>query len=141
MEELFEGFCSRVRTLIGVSESEITDDTINSFEFSGMAKKYIDDLVTKTDLTADEMTLKESCYVYQTALYLLPTLKSNSIKVKQTTNAKIEYTGDTKEYLIETIKDRLCQCLILLDVSFSKNINKLSISNEETGYEGSYYHI
>lgn len=141
MAELFEDFNSRVRTLIGANETLVTDTMIESFEFSGMAKKHIDDLVTKTELTADETSIKESCYVYQTALYILPTIQSNFIKVKQTTNAKIEYSGDTKEYLIETIKDRLCQCLVLLDVTALTSVNNFSISNDDTGYEGSYYHI
>lgn len=141
MAELFDGFNSRVRMLLGTNETLVTDAMLESFEFSGMATKYIDSLVTKTDLSETEIELKNSCYVYQTALYILPTLQSNSIKVKQTTNAKIEYSQNTKQNLTETIKDRLCQCLISLDVSFATSINNFSISNEDTGYGGSYFHI
>lgn len=141
MAELFDGFNSRVRTLIGASESQLSDTTIESFEISGIAKKYIDSLVVETDLTDEEQTIKESCYVYQTALYSLPTINNNSIKVRQTTNAKIEYSSSSNDELIEKIKDRLCQCLIMLGANSFTGITQFAITNDNTGYEGSYFHI
>lgn len=141
MAELFGGMNNRVRMLLNVDDTVLSNDMIGSYEFSETAKRYIDSLVNRNTLTTEEQGLKESCYVYQTCLYLLPTIQNNSIKVEQTTHSKTEYMANDKEQLKESIRDRLCQCLLLLDVNISTATTNLSISNPESKYEGDYYHI
>jgi hypothetical protein len=139
--EIFEGMNNRVRMILNMSPEQLPNEKIESFDFGGIAKITIDNIVDKPTLTQEEQELINSCYVYQTCLNILPTLTYNSIKVQQTTHAKIEYKDVPINEMTETIKDRLNQCLIMLECNVGYSSTIFTISNPESRYEGEIYHI
>lgn len=138
---MFEGFEDRVRIMFNADVQMLPDSTINSIEFAGLARKQVDKYVEGIANIDEE--LLNSCYVYQTAIFILPILSNDKIKSMQTTHAKIEYNSEQKtDKMLEILSERLCKCLILMGVEISNSSTSIfDITNSESRYAGSVTHL
>lgn len=123
-------FHNRVRHLINASNESLPNETIDFYEYHGMAENKIKSIV-KDWRTFPENSEKykkfESAIVYQTALLLYPSIKNQSIKVKQITGGKVEYFEPEK--LQNQIQDILDKLLSDLDKEYHTNTLHFKLSN------------
>lgn len=136
--ELFDGFCNRVRSLLDKDKDQLTDDKINSYDISTVAKKYIDNYVGIDEPTDDQQEQINSCYVYKTCLNIIPSLTENKVKLVQTSHAKREYFSNSLDRLEEYISELMSNTLLLLkgDNTTIDTDYFFNISNEDERYVG-----
>ncbi|MDE6476842.1 MAG: hypothetical protein K2L48_01380 [Mycoplasmoidaceae bacterium] len=123
-------FHDRVRHLINASKELLPDETIDFYEYRGMAEDKIKDIVKdwrSLPENSEKYKKFESAIVYQTALLLYPSIRNQSIKVKQITGGKVEYFEPEK--LQNQIQDMLDKLLSDLSKEYSTSISYFRLSN------------
>lgn len=115
-----ENFHDRVRACLHTDSSTISDAVINYPEYSDYAEKTVKSIVTDWEsLTGDDLTLFESCVIWQTAIFLWPLASGANIKVDQTTHAKQEYFQSDYKMILQSLKDRLYESFALLSEEYA----------------------
>lgn len=141
LAEIFNGMNNRIRLLLNVDNSILTNDMIESFNFAGIAKIKIDRIIKLANPTTEQNDIINSCYVYQTALNAIQIIYNDTIKSEKTVHSKVKYNTLKKLQLFETISDRLNQLLIMFDVGIkTQKLTVFSTSNTDNKYEGDVYH-
>lgn len=138
-----EDFSKRVRSLTAADGDTYTDTLITSFDYQGvsemMVKKNVplwQDILDGDD--SERIALLKSCVVYQTAVILAPNVKSSLIKIRQTTNAKIEYFDSTEyDLLISGLLDRLNFIYLELNAKDFNGFSSVELTNPGKRYNGS----
>ncbi len=123
-------FHDRVRHLINASKELLPDETIDFYEYRGMSEDKIKDIVKdwrSLPENSEKYKKFESAIVYQTALLLYPSIRNQSIKVKQITGGKVEYFEPEK--LQNQIQDMLDKLLSDLSKEYSTSISYFRLSN------------
>ncbi len=123
-------FHDRVRHLINASKELLPDEIIDFYEYRGMAEDKIKDIVKdwrSLPENSEKYKKFESAIVYQTALLLYPSIRNQSIKVKQITGGKVEYFEPEK--LQNQIQDMLDKLLSDLSKEYSTSISYFRLSN------------
>ena len=123
-------FHDRVRHLINASKELLPDETIDFYEYRGMSEDKIKDIVKdwrSLPENSEKYKKFESAIVYQTALLLYPSIRNQSIKVKQITGGKVEYFEPEK--LQNQIQDMLDKLLSDLSKEYSTRISYYRLSN------------
>lgn len=141
-----ENFCERVRTMLGYDESIVPDNVILRYEYSGVAKKYVDDRLKPYNfetLTDEQYELLNCCYIVRTAIEVLPTISAeNNVKLEQTTHSKTEYFKNGNDDLLEKLSEKFSYFFNLLTLDESTySVSAFRITNETERYEGMNYHI
>ena len=143
-----ENFCERVRTFLGYDEAIAPDNVILRYEFSGVAKRYVDEKLSaytfEEGMTDEQIELLNCCYIVRTAIEVLPSIaKESNVKLEQTTHSKTEYFESSKDDLLERLSERFSYYfnLLTLEEISASGITMFTVSNETKRYEGSDYNI
>lgn len=114
-------FYDRVRALLGSTESNLPDETIDYPENAPFAEQIIKRKVPKLEeLDEDKRLLFETAIVFQTAIQVKPfSVGNNQIKIGQTQSLKIEYRENETGNLDDALQSTLDDLLRELDEEFS----------------------
>lgn len=146
MSNLFmevDDFYNRVRNILSTTEEEIPDETIDRYEYSGTAKNFVNDKLSDTSgYTSEQKEILYCCYIYRTAIELLPLTKSEKdVKLEQTTHSKTEYFKNSYDDTLDMLSEKLSTYLSLLGYSSGYTPTIFTTSNTDDVYEGDTYHI
>lgn len=136
-------FCERVRSILGTDANIISDSVIGRFEYSGISKIYVDEKVGDiSTFTAEQTEILTCCYIYKTAIELLPLLKDEKdVKLEQTTHSKTEYFKNNFDDMLDILSEKLSTYLNMLGYSSGYSPTVFTTSNTDDVYEGDVYHI
>lgn len=140
-------FADRVRTLLAADEAMIPDKIINSEDFKGYAETAIKKAVPLWKEILDgvddaKIELLKSCVVLKTAILSAPFVKSQRVKVIQTTHDKVEYFENNYDLLIEGLAERLSMLLMELNEETTMRCNSFfGITNPNIRYEGAGFDL
>ncbi len=115
-------FYNRVRALLNVSETSLSDALIDFPEKAPTATVFIKSVVSdweeyqkqETEEQIAKFTIFQSCIVYQTAIYFYRYVKENSVKTRETPDIKIEYSTSTDDCYIMPLQETLSDLLLQL---------------------------
>ena len=143
-----DNFCERVRVMLGSTESVAPDSLILSYEYSGIAKRYVDDKLSsytfEEEFTDEQIELLNCCYICRTAIEIAPIISNeNNIKLEQTTHSKTEYFKNSADDLLERLSEKFAYYfnLLTIDETIPQGFTTFAISNENLRYEGSDYNV
>jgi len=136
-------FYNRVRTVLGVDAAVLENQTIDRFEYSGIAKMYVDEKISSAaGFTTEQTEILNCCYIYKTAIELLPILKGEKdVKLEQTTHSKTEYFKNSFDDILDILSEKLSTYLNMLGYSSEYTPTIFTTSNTDDVYEGDTYHI